>query len=186
MSTHQVFLTNIDYNVENMDFLLYIQHYTKLFEAVADEERAALSLPWTKQDEEAAKKAINNINKAAHKPTPSIPMAQSNLPTPPGSSGEESSMEDLKYDEQHSTPADCARFASMGRSMSDADMESIAPFARHDNQYLHPEESITEGVEGAAPGKPRPPLCVWSLRANLGWTRLSLLSPLTVPRNRRA
>ncbi|KAH7409568.1 hypothetical protein BKA64DRAFT_571443 [Cadophora sp. MPI-SDFR-AT-0126] len=163
MTGFKAFLTNIDYNVENLDFLLYIQHYTKLFEAVADEERAALSPPWTKKDEEAAKKAINNINKATHKSTPSIAMAQPNLPTPPGSSGDESSLEDLKYEAQHSTrprTGDRGRIASMGRSMSYAEMESIAPFVRYDSQHLHPEESITEGVE-AGPELPISVMNLW-------------------------
>ncbi|KAK0110069.1 hypothetical protein ONS95_002726 [Cadophora gregata] len=150
MTGFKAFLTNIDYNVENLDFLLYIQHYTKLFEAVADEERAALSPPWTKKDEETAKKAIININRTNHKSSPSISMPQSNLPTPPGSSGDECSVEDLKYEERHSTPprtADGGRLALMGRSMSDADMDSIAPFAKHASQHLHREESNTEHAE---------------------------------------
>ncbi|KAL5317238.1 hypothetical protein ACEPPN_014333 [Leptodophora sp. 'Broadleaf-Isolate-01'] len=162
MTGFKAFLTNIDYNVENLDFLLYIQHYTNLFEAVADEEKTALCPPWTKEDEETAKKAINNINKASHKSAPSAPLAQSNLPTPPGSSGDESSVGDLKYDELQSTPpstSDGARHVSMGRSMSDADMDAIAPFARLDSLSTPAEGFSSDG----APAGPELPISVMNL-----------------------
>lgn len=149
MASFKAFLTNIDYNVENMDFLLYVQHYANLFQAVAEDEKSALSSIWTKEDEETAKKAIVNINalkKTCHNATPSIPQAQvqSDLPTPPSSSGGEIS--DTKYEEQQSTPpgtSDGAKHLSMGRSFSDADLDAIAPFAKDDSDVMPVIQNIT-------------------------------------------
>lgn len=149
MTGFKAFLTNIDYNVENLDFLLYIQHYTNLFEAVADEERSALSPPWTKEDEEAAKKAIININKisVSRKSIPSVIQAQPSLPTPPGSSGNEYS-QDFNYEEFQSTPPQSSdgRHVSMGRSMSDAEMDAIAPFAKLDSLSEPVEAEVDKDV----------------------------------------
>ncbi|CZT50937.1 uncharacterized protein RSE6_12011 [Rhynchosporium secalis] len=166
MAGFKAFLTNIDYNVENMDFLLYVQHYAKLFQAVAEDERSALSPEWTRRDEELAKRAIININstdKESHVATVSVPQAQLSLPTPPSSSDGETSMPETESKEQHSTPpatseedkhlsigksfrsfsppatSEETKHLSIGksfRSFSDADIDAIAPFAKVESNVM--------------------------------------------------
>ncbi|KAL2069256.1 hypothetical protein VTL71DRAFT_15594 [Oculimacula yallundae] len=104
MTGFKAFLTNIDYNAENLDFLLYVQHYANLFSAVAEDERSALSPPWTKDDEENAKKTIMGVNKTSHKANPSVPQAQPIMPTLPGSSGDEADTRDIKDGEEDTAP----------------------------------------------------------------------------------
>ncbi|EKD14531.1 uncharacterized protein L3040_000052 [Drepanopeziza brunnea f. sp. 'multigermtubi'] len=51
------FLKNIDYNYNNFRFIVLLQHYERLHDAVSWEHRTALSPPWTFLDEQRARKA---------------------------------------------------------------------------------------------------------------------------------
>ncbi|KAI9056213.1 hypothetical protein LZ554_001141 [Drepanopeziza brunnea f. sp. 'monogermtubi'] len=52
------FLQSIDHNYNNFRFMVLLQHYERLHDAVSWEHRTALSAPWTIQDEQRARKAF--------------------------------------------------------------------------------------------------------------------------------
>ncbi|KAK2626483.1 hypothetical protein QTJ16_003658 [Diplocarpon rosae] len=125
------FLKNIDYNYENFRFWMLHEHYTKLFEAVSEEHRPALSPVWTKEDEEHAKKATSTQG-AANRAAQFLLVPAGYPLNPPKSSCSYSSLGAISYRGIHYASPSISDSGNieMGRNVSETDMDVIAPFAK--------------------------------------------------------
>ncbi|KAI6717162.1 hypothetical protein PZA11_001706 [Diplocarpon coronariae] len=168
------FLKHTDYNYENFRFWMLHEHYTKLFEAVSDEHRPALSPTWTKEDEEYAKKAVNTQNRAAQ----FLLVPTGYPPNLLRSSSSYSTLGAISCKDSHYTSPSISYGGNiaMGRSISETDMDVIAPFAKMESLSI-PISEYGGYSNCATSAQADLPISVQNLWREVGYIVADYISP---------